>query len=163
ASPAIGTGDASRCPAEDQRHFVRPAARCDIGAYQTGATPSAGSGAGSGTGSGASGPGGGGSSATGRLGRFVGLTAHGALRGVRHCRSASGGRAMVGPRRPSFLSPDPRGPAVRPPLNVPPLDINGPGGPATLRGAGVQLPGRRRVRVTLNFENRRGHRNLRIR
>jgi hypothetical protein len=160
ASPAIGAGDASKCPAEDQRHFARPAGRCDIGAYQTGATPSAGSGTGSGTGSG--GPGGEGSSATGRLGRFVGLTAHGALQGARRSRIAFAVRAMVGHRRASFLYSDHRGHAVLRTLSVNSLVINATRGTATLRGAGVQLPGRRRVRVTLNFENRGGHRNLRI-
>jgi hypothetical protein len=162
-SPAIGAGDASKCPAEDQRHFARPAGRCDIGAYQTGATPSAGSGTGSGTGSGASRPGGEGSSATGRSGRFVGFTAHGDLRGARRSRIAFAVRAMVGQRRASFLYSDHRGHAVLRALSVTSLVINATRGTATLRGAGVQLPGRRRVRVTLNVENRRGHRSLGIR
>jgi hypothetical protein len=44
-SPAIGAGDASRCPARDQRGFSRIGGRCDIGAYQTGAAPSSAGGA----------------------------------------------------------------------------------------------------------------------
>jgi hypothetical protein len=159
ASPAIGAGDAAKCPAEDQRHFARPAGRCDIGAYQTGAAPSAGSGTGSGT----SGPGGEGSLSTGRLQRFVGLSAHGALRGARRSRIAFAVRAMVGHRRATFLYSDHRGHAVLHALSVTSLVINGARGTATLRGAGVELPGRHRVRVTLNFENRPGHRSLRIR
>lgn len=39
-SPAIGAGDLSACPSEDQRHFLRPSGHCDIGAYQTGASVS---------------------------------------------------------------------------------------------------------------------------
>ena len=31
-SPAINAGDGSKCPVDDQRHFVRPPGRCDIGA-----------------------------------------------------------------------------------------------------------------------------------
>lgn len=41
-SPAIGAGDPSACPSEDQRHFLRPSGRCDIGAYQTGAAEASG-------------------------------------------------------------------------------------------------------------------------
>lgn len=37
-SPAIGAGDPSGCPSEDQRHFLRPSGHCDVGAYQTGAS-----------------------------------------------------------------------------------------------------------------------------
>jgi hypothetical protein len=48
-------------------------------------------------------------------------------------------------------------------LSVTSLVINGTRGTATLHGAGVELPGRRRVRVTLNFENRPRHHSLRIR
>ena len=37
-SPAIGAGDPTACPSEDQRHFLRPSGHCDIGAYQSGVT-----------------------------------------------------------------------------------------------------------------------------
>jgi hypothetical protein len=70
---------------------------------------------------------------------------------------------MIGHRRASFLYSDHRGDVVLRTLSVTSLVINGTRGTATLRGAGVELRGRRRVRVTLNFENRSGHRSLRIR
>jgi hypothetical protein len=40
-SPAIGAGDPTVCPREDQRHFLRPSGHCDIGAYQAGAAANA--------------------------------------------------------------------------------------------------------------------------
>ncbi len=40
-SLAIGAGDPTACPPEDQRHFLRPSGHCDIGAYQAGATSQA--------------------------------------------------------------------------------------------------------------------------
>jgi hypothetical protein len=70
---------------------------------------------------------------------------------------------MVGHRRASFLYSDHPGHAVLRTLSVASLVINGTRGTATLHGAGVELPGRRRVRVTLTFENRPRHRSLRIR
>lgn len=50
-SPAIGAGDPTVCPHEDQRHFLRPSGDCDIGAYQAGAAVKATDGAVSGQGS----------------------------------------------------------------------------------------------------------------
>jgi hypothetical protein len=163
-SPAIGAGDASRCPAEDQRHFARPAGRCDIGAYQTGASASSAPGTGSaGSGSGAR-PGSEGSSSKRRARqRYVGVSAHGALRGARRSRIWFAVRAMIGHRRASFLYTDHRGRVLLRALSVSSLVINGGRGTATLRGEGVDLPSKRRVRVTLNFENHAGRRSLRIR
>lgn len=37
-SPAIGAGDAAKCPLTDQRFFVHGGSGCDLGAYQTGAS-----------------------------------------------------------------------------------------------------------------------------
>jgi hypothetical protein len=162
-SPAIGAADASKCPAEDQRHFARPAGRCDIGAYQTGASPPGSPGGGSPGGGSGSRPGSEGSSSRGQAGRFVGLSAHGALRGARRSRIAFSVRAMVGQRRASFAYSDHRGHVVLRALSVTALVIDPKRGTATLRGTGMVLPSRRRVRVMLNFENRSRHRSLRIR
>jgi hypothetical protein len=70
---------------------------------------------------------------------------------------------MIGHRRASFLYTDHRRHVVLRALSVSSLVINGNRGSATLRGDGVDLPSRRRVRVTLNLENHSGHRSLRIR
>jgi len=37
-SPAIGAGDAAKCPLTDQRFFVHGGSGCDLGAFQTGAS-----------------------------------------------------------------------------------------------------------------------------
>ncbi len=37
-SPAIGVGDAAKCPLTDQRFFIHGGSGCDLGAYQTGAS-----------------------------------------------------------------------------------------------------------------------------
>jgi hypothetical protein len=96
-------------------------------------------------------------------GRYIGLTAHGALRGARRSRISFAVRAMIGHRRASFLYTDHRGHVLLRSLSVSSLVINGGRGTATLRGDGMDLPSRRRVRVTLNFENHSGRRSLRIR
>jgi hypothetical protein len=83
ASPAIGAGDASRCPSQDQRGLTRAGGRCDIGAYQAGAAPAAAGGAPSAAPQGSVGdrkkPGGGGACATGHR-------KHGGRRHARHRR-----------------------------------------------------------------------------
>jgi hypothetical protein len=70
---------------------------------------------------------------------------------------------MVGQRRASFAYTDHRGHVMLRALSMTSLVIDPRRGTATLRGAGMVLPSRRRVRVTLNFENRSRHRSLRIR
>jgi hypothetical protein len=118
-SPAIGAGDPTGCPSEDQRHFARPSGDCDIGAYQAGAT------AGASDGADRQGAKLGGSASTGDAGpshhdgaclsirssrrasrrrrrgvhRHRGRSAHGSRRGARPRRRSSGqGRCSAKPR-----------------------------------------------------------------
>ena len=95
-SPAINAGDGAKCPADDQRHFVRPRGRCDIGAYQTGATPPVGSSTGGGRGSGRP------SRVAGVT--LVGVSGHGTLRGARRSRITSACARKPGTATPGFAT-----------------------------------------------------------
>ena len=154
-SAAIGAGEESKCTAEDQRYFARPAGRCDIGAYQTGAFAGGPQSAPSGTGLGSAPSG---SSAL----ALVGVSGHGTLRGARRSRIAFKVRAEVGHARATFLYSDGARHVVLSSLTAKSLAINASRGIATLRGSGVEMPGRRRVRITVVLVSHSGHRSLRI-
>jgi Right handed beta helix region len=156
-SPAIGAGDESKCPAEDQRHFARAGGRCDIGAYQAGAAEGGGPGPPSsgGTGSAPS-PGGSGLA-------LVSVSGHGTVPGARRSRITFTVRAQVGHSSATFLYTDRARHVELRKLIVKSLAINGHSGTATLRGSGVETASGRRVDVTLVLVNHSGHRSLRIR
>jgi hypothetical protein len=155
-SPAIGAGDESKCPTEDQRHFPRAGGRCDIGAYQAGATPGGAPGGAGGTGSGP------GSSPGGASGGLVGLNAHGTLRGPRRSRITFTVHAEVGHESSKFLYMDGVRHVWLRALTVKSLAIDERRGTATLRGSGVIVASRRRVSVTVVLVDHSGHRSLRI-
>jgi len=151
-SPAIGAGDASKCPAEDQRHFSRPSGPCDLGAYQAdakGGASRAGS-LGNGLGSG---------SAPGAL---VGVNGRGTLRGPRRSRIAFTVNAVLGRRSVKFLYVDHARHVTLKTLTLKSMVIDGRRGIATLRGSGVELASRRRVAVTVVLVSHAGKRSLRI-
>jgi hypothetical protein len=149
-SPAIGAGDDSKCPSEDQRHFVRPRKSCDIGAYQSDALQGAGQPApGTGPGSGRA-PGGGGAT--------VGVSGHGTL----SAKVAFAIRAQVGQARATFRFTDRSRHLVLGELKLRSLAIDTARGVATLRGSAVKMPSRRRVSVTVVLVSHAGHRSLRI-
>jgi hypothetical protein len=155
ASRAIGAGDDSKCPAEDQRHFTRPQGRCDIGAYESGAVhggaeaaPRIGVGSGPSAGAG---------------GALVRVSAHGTLRGARRSRITFSLRAEVGHPRATFGYSDGVRHVVLHALSVKSLAFDGGRGVATVRGSSVEMPGKRRVSVTVVLVSRSGHRSLRIR
>jgi len=156
-SPAIGAGDVSKCPAEDQRHFARAGGRCDIGAYQAGATEGGGPGAPSSGGTGSA-PSSGGSALA-----LVGVSGHGTLRGARRSRITFTVRAQVKQSSATFLYTDRARHVELRTLIVKSLAIDGQRGTATLRGSGVETPSGRRVGVTVVLVNHSGHRSLRIR
>jgi Right handed beta helix region len=160
-SAAIGAGDPAKCPAEDQRHFARPPGRCDLGAYQTNASPSGSSstgasGGGGGSGSSSRGPG-------GALGGRDSVVAHGALRGARRSRITFSVQAVAGEARTKFLYSDgPHRVALRS-LTLKSLAIDWRRGVATLRGSGVELRHRGRVSVTIVLVDHGKTRSLSIR
>ena len=154
-SPAIDAADDSRCPADDQRHFARPAGRCDIGAYQTDAAQP-------GTSPPGSGPGSGGSSKGSGLSLF-GVSGQGTLRGARRTRIAFSVRAEVGHSATKFRYIDAARHLELTKFTLRSLAINARTGVATLRGRGVEMSGRRRVSVTLVLVSHGAHRSLRIR
>jgi hypothetical protein len=156
-SPAIGAGDESKCPAEDQRHLPRAGGRCDLGAYQAGAAQGGGQGAPSGGGAGSA-PSSGGSALA-----LVGVGGHGTLRGARRSRITFTVRAQVRQSSATFLYTDRARHVELHKLTVRSLAIDGQSGTATLRGSGVETPGGRRVSVTVVLVNHSGHRSLRIR
>jgi hypothetical protein len=153
-SPAIGAADASKCPREDQRHLLRPAGHCDIGAYQTGATPAP---------STSSGP-------SNRntphrrhrraTPRFTGVRAHGTLAegGTRASFSLS---AQVGQRHATFTYTARRRGLVLRGLTVKHLQIDQAHGDASVRGTAVEMPGHRTVEVSIALA--RGTRRARVR
>ncbi len=97
-SPAVDAGDAGQCPTVDQRYAARPAGRCDIGAYQTGAASPTGAPNGSSPGQGAAGAGSSGAPPTPGGGRPPGgPTAPGISR--RRVTGAAGRGTLRGPRR----------------------------------------------------------------
>jgi hypothetical protein len=156
-SPAIGAGDESKCPDEDQRHFARAGGRCDIGAYQAGAAQGGGSGAPSSGGTGSAPSSGGGGLS------LVSVSAHGTLRGARRSRISFTVRAQARRSSATFLYTDGARHVGLRKLTVKSLAIDGRTGTATLRGSGIETPGGRRVSVTVVFVSHSGHRSLRIR
>jgi hypothetical protein len=159
-SPAIGAGDESQCPPDDQRHFVRPSGSCDIGAYQVDAVQSdAQQGPAS---SGPSGPGlAGGSNGLGAISLVV--SGHGRLRGARGSRIAFTLRAQTGRKSATFRYVDSAHHVVLCALTVTSLSIDRSRGVATLSGSGVEKANRRQVRIQLVLESRVGHPALSIR
>jgi hypothetical protein len=155
-STAIGAGDDSRCPAEDQRHFARPPGRCDIGAYQTGAVQSALPSAPSTTRPGSA-------PSSGALTALVGVTGHGTLRGAHRSRIAFSVRAEVGKAKAEFVYTDGARHVVLHALTVKSLAIDGRRGTATLRGNGVEVSSKRRVSITLVLVSNSRQPSLRIR
>jgi hypothetical protein len=152
-SPAIGAGDESRCPAEDQRHFTRPAgAACDIGAYQTAAVAGGASG-GSGPGSGSQGAG----------AVSAGVSAHGRLRGRGRSRITFTLRARAHQTAATFTYTDGARRVSLRKLTLGSLAFDARRGVATLRGSAVEGAGRgRRVRVALVLVRHGRSRSLRI-
>jgi hypothetical protein len=159
-SPAIGAGDESKCPPDDQRHFIRPSGSCDIGAYQADAVQSdAQQGP---AGSGPAGPGSaGGSSGSGAVSLVV--SGHGRLRGARGSRITFTLRAQVGRKSATFRYVDSAHHVVLGALTVTSLSIDRSRGVATLVGSGVEKANRRRVRIRVVLESRAGHPTLSIR
>ncbi len=154
-SPAIGAGDDSNCPSEDQRHFARAPGRCDLGAYQTGALAAGGSPTGP--------PGAGSGPSEGAGTALVGVSGHGALRGARRSRIAFSVRAEVGHTGAGFLYRDgPRRVALHT-IRLRSIVIDGRRGVATLRGTAIETGRRRGVGLTLVLTSHSGHRSLRIR
>lgn len=153
-SPAVGAGDASRCPAHDQRGFSRTGDRCDIGAYQSGAAAPRGTGAApdgtfpEGT---RRGRGSRRSDARNRTlaKRFTGVSAHGMLRGSRRPPIKLALSASATHRRASFRYEDRAGGIVLRSLAVRSLVFDGRLRTATLSGSALELPTGRRVRVAL--------------
>lgn len=155
-SPAIDAGDDSMCPAADQRHFVRSAGRCDIGAYQSSAAQP-GDLSPSGTGSELSG------SSDGAGLALFGVSGHGTLCEGRRGRISFTARAEVGRTGTKFLYTDGMRHIELTRLTLKSLAIDAQRGIATLRGSGIEMPGRRRVSVTLVLVSHAAQRSLRIR
>jgi hypothetical protein len=164
-SPAIGAGDPSKCPPEDQRHFGRPPGRCDLGAFQTNATPSGstgasgGGGGGGGGGSGSSSPGAG----VGKRGTRESVVAHGALRGARRSRISFSVQAVAGESHATFRYSDGSRRVALRTLTLRSLAIDWRRGVATLSGSGVEVSQKRRVSVTLVLVDHGKTRSLSIR
>jgi len=156
-SPAIAAGDDTKCPAEDQRHFARPAGRCDIGAFETGAVQGGGQGPPGGAGSAP------GSSSGGALAALVGVSGHGTLRGARRSRITFTVRAEVGKGWAELLYADGARHLALRDFTLKSLAIDARLGIATLRGSGMEMPSRRRVSVTLVLVRHAAERSLRIR
>jgi hypothetical protein len=160
-SPAIGAGDESKCPPDDQRHFTRPSGSCDIGAYQVDAVQSDAQ-----QGPASSGPGSAGGSGGSRGSRAISLVVSGhgrLLRGARGSRIAFTLRAQTGRKSATFLYTDSVRHVVLGALTVTSLSIDRSRGVATLDGSGVERANRRRVRIQLVLERRAGHATLGIR
>ena len=156
-SPAIGAGDESKCPPDDQRHFIRPSGSCDIGAYQVDAVQSDAQ-----QGPASSGPGSTGGSGGSRAISLV-VSGHGRLRGARGSLIAFTLRAQTGRKSARFLYTDRARHVVLGALTVTSLSIDRSRGVATLDGSGVERANRRRVRIQLVLERRAGHATLGIR
>jgi hypothetical protein len=93
----------------------------------------------------------------------VGVTGHGTLRGARRSRIAFTVRAEVGKANAKFVYTDGARHVVLRALTLKSLAIDGRRGTATLRGAGVEMPSRRRVSITLVLVSHAAQRSLRIR
>jgi hypothetical protein len=156
-SAAIGAGDESRCPIEDQHHFTRTGGHCDLGAYQVDGVRR-----GAGTPPSSTGPGAG-PSFEGVLGRLVGVSGHGTLRGARHRRIAFTVRAEVGRARATLLYADPARHIRLGTLTLRSTVIDGRRGIATLRGSSVEMPTKRRVGLTIVLTSNSAHHNVRVR
>ncbi len=156
-SPAIGAGDESKCPPDDQRHFIRPSGSCDIGAYQVDAIQSNAQ-----QGPASSGPGSAGGSRGSRAISLV-VSGQGRLHGARRSRIAFTLRAQTGRKSATFLYADSVRHVVLGALTVTSLSIDRSRGVATLDGSGVEKVNRRRVRIQLVLERRAGHATLSIR
>jgi hypothetical protein len=154
ASPAIDAGDRSRCPPEDQRHFVRPEGHCDIGAYQSSATAKGPSRSAAGTGAGGL--------FEGTGGRLAGVRAHGEVRGARRSRITFSVRALIGHAHATFSFVDRARRVELRGLTVRSLAIDRRRGVATLRGSCLRMPGRRRVGVTVVLTSHSSRRSLRL-
>lgn len=153
-SPAIGAGDESKCPPDDQRHFIRPNGDCDIGAYQVDAVQSDAQ-----QGPASSGPG----SAGGSGAISLVVSGHGRLRGAHGSRIAFTLRAQAGRKSAAFRYVDSARHVVLGALTVTSLSIDRSRGVATLDGSGVERANRRRVRIQLVLGRRAGHLTLSIR
>jgi len=156
-SPAIGAGDEPKCPPDDQRHFIRPTGRCDIGAYEFQAVQSDAQ-----QGPANSGPGS--APRSGGLGAIsLVLSGHGRLRGARGSRITFTLRAQAAHKSATFLYADRARHVVLGALTVTSLSIDRSRGVATLDGSGVEKANRRRVRIRIVLERRAGHATLSIR
>jgi hypothetical protein len=156
-SPAIGAGDESKCPPDDQRHFIRPNGRCDIGAYEVEAVQS----------DAQQGPANSGREPAPRSGGLGAISlvvsGHGRLRGARGSRITFTLRAQAGHKSATFLYADSAHHVVLGALTVTSLSIDRSRGVATLDGSGVDKAHRRRVRIQIVLERRAGHATLTIR
>jgi len=156
-SPAIGAGDDSKCPRDDQRHFARPTGHCDVGAFDTGAVQHTAQ-------TGPGGPGSvSGSPAGSGAGALVAVSGHGTLRGARRSRITFSIRAEVGHSQAKLVYTDHVGHVVLATLILRSMAIDGRLGVATLRGRVLEMPSRKRVDVTVVLVSHSGRRSLRIR
>jgi hypothetical protein len=155
-SPAIGAADASRCPREDQRHLLRPAGHCDIGAYQTGAISAPSTSPGPSTGS----------TPHQRHRRaaphFTGVRAHGML-GAGRTRASFSLRAQLGQRHATFTYTARHGGLALRGLTVKHLRIDQAHGDASIRGTAVEMPGHRKVEVSIALARGSGRARVRLR
>jgi len=156
-SPAIGAGDESKCPPDDQRHFIRPNGSCDIGAYQVDAVQSEAQQTPASSGSGSAG----GSGGSGAISLVV--SGHGRLRGARGSRIAFTLRAQTGRKSATFRYVDSAPHVVLGALTVTSLSIDRSRGVATLGGSGVEKANRQRVRIQIVLESHAGHPTLSVR
>jgi hypothetical protein len=156
-SPAIGAGDESKCPPDDQRHFIRPSGSCDIGAYEVNAVQGDAQ-----QGPASSGPGSAGGSG-GSCAISLMVSGHGRLRGARGSRIAFTLRAQTGRKSATFLYTDSARHVVLGALTVTSLSIDRSRGVATLDGSGVERANRRRVHIQIVLESRAAHATLGIR
>jgi hypothetical protein len=169
-SAAIGAGDESKCPADDQRHYARTG-HCDIGAYQAGAEapggPPAGAGSGAGTATsptaGSPRPGAGaGSGAAGRP-PAAGVSGHGSLRGPKHARVVFAVHALVAKPHGSLTYHDVSGRVWLKSSSLESVRIDKARGIATIKGTGTELVRRRRVSFTAVVTDHAGVRSVQVR
>jgi hypothetical protein len=152
-SPAIAAADPAKCPAEDQRHFVRDGA-CDIGAYQTTAVSGAGV---AHSGESPTEPG----SVSG-AGALLAIRAQGSLRGRGGRRITFALRVEVGHSHATFSYREGGGGVTLDRLTVSSVAFDGPRGVVTVHGEAAATAGARRVRLTLVLTSYHGRRALRI-
>lgn len=176
-SPAIGAGDASQCPAIDERYAARPTGRCDLGAYQTGAGPGAGAPSGSSSGQGAAGtapagtapaPGSGrspsGSTAPGTSQqRVIGAAGHGTLRGPRRRRITFALDAHVAAPHGSLAYRDAAAEVWLSRASITSVRVDSARGVVTLAGSGLNTARHRRVRFVATVTEQGRVHTLRVR